>query len=239
MRLITLHLERYGHFTDKILNFRPDACLHIVYGPNEAGKSSSLEAIKDLFFGFGTRTQYDFVHPGNRLSLGASIVGKDGRQLSFKRRKGNKNAITDDQGSSLPDDIITRVRGIRARPYSEMMALVKYLDGHTPFATKHSVKGDEFENVLVVLGRGWNQYNFDQFLELSASPATIPADKRDFFERNRNLFYVCCSRPTTRLALLFTQVLSNSSLQTLRAWFGADHVHDVGGGQFPVANHSA
>ena len=29
--------------------------------------------------------------------------------------------------------------GIRARPYSEMMALVKDLDGHTSFATKHSL----------------------------------------------------------------------------------------------------
>lgn len=116
MRLITLHLERYGHFTDKILKFRPDACLHIVYGPNEAGKSSSLEAIKDLFFGFGARTQYDFVHPGNRLSLGASIVGKDGLQLSFKRRKGNKNTITDYQGSSLPDDILSAYLGALTRP---------------------------------------------------------------------------------------------------------------------------
>jgi DNA helicase-2/ATP-dependent DNA helicase PcrA len=154
------------------------------------------------------------------------------------RQQREAQAWHDEAGLEIPE-IITRVRGIRARPYSEMIALVKYLDGHTPFATKHSVKGDEFENVLVALGRGWNQYNFDQFLELSASSANIPADKRDFFERNRNLFYVCCSRPTTRLALLFTQVLSNSSLQTLREWFGADHVHDVGGGQFPVTNRPA
>jgi DNA helicase-2/ATP-dependent DNA helicase PcrA len=154
------------------------------------------------------------------------------------RQERETQAWQDEAGVETPD-IITRVRGMRARPYSEMIALVRYLDGHTPFATKHSVKGDEFENVLVVLGRGWNQYNFDQFLELSASPATVPADRRDFFERNRNLFYVCCSRPTTRLTLLFTQLLSNTSLQTLQAWFGADHVHDVGSGQFPVTNRQA
>jgi uncharacterized protein YhaN len=116
MRLLTLHLERYGHFTDKILNFRTDACLHVVYGPNEAGKSSSLEAVKDLFFGFGARTQYDFLHPGNRLSLGATIVGKNGQRLSFKRRKGNKNTITDDQGSHLPDDILSAYLGPLTRP---------------------------------------------------------------------------------------------------------------------------
>ena len=154
------------------------------------------------------------------------------------RQEREAQAWQDESGRETPD-IITRVQGIRACPYSEMIALVKYLYGHTPFATKHSVKGDEFENVLVVLGRGWNQYNFDQFLELSASEATVPADRRYFFERNRNLFYVCCSRPTTRLTLLFTQELSQTSLQTLRAWFGTGHVHDVGIGQFPVKNRQA
>lgn len=69
------------------------------------------------------------------------------------------------------------------------------------------MKGDEFENVLVVLGRGWNQYNFEQFLEFSAATSQAPADRQAFFERNRNLFYVSCSRPTTRLALFFMQQL--------------------------------
>jgi hypothetical protein len=116
MRLLNLHLERYGHFTDKTVKFRTDACLHVVYGPNEAGKSWALEAIKDLFFGFGGRTQYDFLHPGNRLSLGATIVGKHGQQLSFKRRKGNKNTITDEHGSPLPDDILSAYFGALTRP---------------------------------------------------------------------------------------------------------------------------
>lgn len=36
----------------------------------------------------------------------------------------------------------------------------------TSFATQHSVKGAEFENVLVVLGGGWNHYNWPLLLEL-------------------------------------------------------------------------
>jgi DNA helicase-2/ATP-dependent DNA helicase PcrA len=131
-------------------------------------------------------------------------------------------------------EIVTRIRAMRALPYKEVIALVQYLEGHTPFATKHSVKGDEFENVLVVLGRGWNKYNFDQFLEWFATPASIPADKAETYERNRNLFYVCCSRPTTRLALLFTQKLSANSLRKLTNLFGSNHLYDVGSAQFPV-----
>src|SRR3546814_3714825 len=86
------------------------------------------------------------------------------------------------------------------------MARYRFIEGHTPFATKHGVKGAEFENVLVVVGRGWNKYNFAQMLEwIDAGP---PPDKLEFFENNRNLFYVACSRPKVRLALLFTQVLT-------------------------------
>src|SRR3546814_4976367 len=105
-----------------------------------------------------------------------------------------------------------------------MIALDQCSDGHTPFATKHSVKGDEFENVVVVLGRGWNLYNFNQYLEWAAAPDGISAVDWDTYERNRNLFYVSCSRSTTRLILLFTQLLSNEALATLTAWFGADAV---------------
>nr|WP_295554607.1 ATP-dependent helicase [uncultured Stenotrophomonas sp.] len=116
-----------------------------------------------------------------------------------------------------PPRRIQQTRQLRDVPYKEVIALDRFIDGHTPFATKHSVKGDEFENVLVVLGRGWNKYNFDQFLQWSTEG--VPAGKQDAFERSRNLFYVCCSRPTTRLALLFTQELSDVSLATLDNWF--------------------
>lgn len=125
-------------------------------------------------------------------------------------------------GEVLPDHVVI-TRNLRAIPYREVIALHQFIDGHTPFATKHSVKGDEFENVLVVLGRGWNKYNFDQYLEWAGS-GNVPADKQDAYERYRNLFYVSCSRPTTRLALLFTQKLSPTSIQTLQSWFGVEAV---------------
>jgi DNA helicase-2/ATP-dependent DNA helicase PcrA len=51
-----------------------------------------------------------------------------------------------------------------------------------------------------------------------------PRDRLDRFESNRNLFYVACSRPKVRLALLFTQLLSPSALQKLTEWFGVEYV---------------
>jgi DNA helicase-2/ATP-dependent DNA helicase PcrA len=79
---------------------------------------------------------------------------------------------------------------------------------------------------LVVVGRGWNRYNFEEMLALASLPK-IPSEKQDAFERNRNLFYVVCSRPKRRLALLFTQKLGQDALGTLSRWFGAENINSL------------
>jgi DNA helicase-2/ATP-dependent DNA helicase PcrA len=114
---------------------------------------------------------------------------------------------------------------LRNVPYQQLVSLAVFLKNHTPFSTKHGVKGAEFENVLVVLGRGWNQYNWNQFLEWSQG--NVPDDKVESYNRNRNLFYVACSRPKQHLALLFTQKLSSQALSTLTGWFGASAVKSI------------
>ncbi|MER8996053.1 hypothetical protein [Mesorhizobium sp. M0678] len=118
---------------------------------------------------------------------------------------------------------LAELQKLRPVAYAEIKALRRYLDGYSPFETKHGVKGAQFENVLVVLGRGWNQYNFGEMLEL-AGAAVVPAGKQAAFERNRNLFYVACSRPKRRLTLLFTQELPNAALAKLQEWFGAGSI---------------
>ncbi len=139
------------------------------------------------------------------------------------RRERDASEFVPRDGESVPDRI-ELTRKLRNVAYGEVIALDKFINGHTPFATKHSVKGDQFENVLVVLGRGWNVYNIGQYLDW-VEVGQVPADKQDAFERYRNLFYVACSRPTTRLALLFTQELTNQGIATLQAWFGDESVH--------------
>ncbi|WP_201269971.1 UvrD-helicase domain-containing protein [Sinorhizobium meliloti] len=146
-------------------------------------------------------------------------------RLPDKVAKRERDALTW-EGEGDPPDRIQISRGLREIPYREVIALLQFVEGNTPFATKHSVKGDEFENVLVVLGRGWNKYDFGTYLEWVANPAAIPANKQAAFERNRNLLYVACSRPKIRLALLFTQALSDTAVGTLETWFGADMVRE-------------
>lgn len=117
---------------------------------------------------------------------------------------------------------VERMDQLRQVPYAEVIELTKFINEQTPFATNHGVKGEEFENVLVVCGRGWTHYNFGQMLEWFA--ADYPETKEATLIRNRNLFYVACSRPKKRLALLFTQELTVPALRTLSYWFGADSI---------------
>ena len=117
---------------------------------------------------------------------------------------------------------VERLKTLRAVSYREITPLAGFIDEKTLFSTKHGVKGAEFENVLVIVGRGWNLYDFNQML--AWVQIGVPTDKNDSFERNRNLFYVACSRPKERLALLFTQLLSSEAIQTLKNWFGESNL---------------
>ncbi|MGQ7794307.1 AAA family ATPase [Faunimonas sp. B44] len=106
MRLLRLDLERYGPFSSRSLAFRPDARLHVVYGPNEAGKSCALAAVTDLLFGIEERTRYAFLFEGKDLRLGAEIEGRAGSRLAFRRRKGRKNTLLDANDAALADDAL-------------------------------------------------------------------------------------------------------------------------------------
>ena len=121
------------------------------------------------------------------------------------------------------EKFITRHRKLRGVPYGELVELVRFLEGHTPFATQHSVKGAEFENVLVLLGGGWNHYNWPQLLELLQTQKITEKNTKGY-HRARNLFYVAISRPKVRLAVMATQTVTQAGLQAAAHLFGGDAV---------------
>ena len=106
MRLLRLDLTRYGAFTDQSLRLREDARLHVLYGRNEAGKSTALSAITDLLFGFENRTAFDFHHAASDLRVGARIRARDGAELAFRRRKGRRDTVLDAKEKPLSDDAL-------------------------------------------------------------------------------------------------------------------------------------
>ena len=131
-------------------------------------------------------------------------------------------------GNLIPEDAsaLQRYSRLRDIPYREVVEVVKFIEKQTPFATQHSVKGAEFENVLVVLGGGWNHYNWPQLLELIETHALNEKNTKGFY-RARNLFYVSISRPMTRLAVLATQTMPDTALAAVNRLFGKENVESL------------
>ena len=89
MRLARLLLQAFGPFTNKTVDFSTGSTdLHLIYGPNEAGKSSALRAMMDLRFGIPLRSPDDFVHSAGDLRIGGVFVNQAGKRIGLVRRKG-------------------------------------------------------------------------------------------------------------------------------------------------------
>ncbi len=98
MRLGRLDLLRYGHFTDRSIELPVNGLdFHIVFGPNEAGKSTVLAAVGDLLFGIPMHSPYNFRHDYSSMRIGA-ILQNGAAAIRIVRRKGNKDTLlgTDD-----------------------------------------------------------------------------------------------------------------------------------------------
>ena len=128
MRLTRLDLTRYGKFTDTSLSFGPRPApgqpdLHVIYGPNEAGKSTFLSAWLDLLFQIPTRSTMGFLHPYASMQIGATLE-IDGTSHNLVRIKKRDHALLDAQGSPLGEALIHGgLRRLDRDAYTAMFSL--------------------------------------------------------------------------------------------------------------------
>ncbi|MEO8013489.1 MAG: AAA family ATPase [Polaromonas sp.] len=94
MKIRKLFLTAFGPFTNAALDFSGAANLHLVYGANEAGKSSALRAMTDLRYGIPPRSKDDFVHGFRDMLLAGCFEDAAGGDVGLARRKGNKDPLT-------------------------------------------------------------------------------------------------------------------------------------------------
>jgi uncharacterized protein YhaN len=102
MRVERLDLLRYGHFTDLSINLpHREMDFHVIFGPNEAGKSTAMAAIEDLLFGIPSTSPRNFLHDYTAMRIGG-ILDSDGNALEVRRRKGNKDTLLGANDLPLP-----------------------------------------------------------------------------------------------------------------------------------------
>lgn len=127
MRLRRLDLTAYGKFTGSTLDFgeavpgSPD--LHVVYGLNEAGKSTAFSAYLDLLYGIHIQSPYAFKHPYEAMEIGA-VLEFDGRMHDLVRRKLKSNSLLDPRGQPVNEALISAATGgIGRDAYKTMFSL--------------------------------------------------------------------------------------------------------------------
>ena len=127
MRIDSIDLIRFGHFANREIEFplqNPD--YQLVYGDNEAGKSTLLRGISGLLFGIPTRTPDAHSCKSSELRIGAAI-SSGGKSFFFRRRKGTSGTLLNldevqiqDQNPSAqnPSKVNQRYGDIRRRSRS-------------------------------------------------------------------------------------------------------------------------
>lgn len=109
--------------------------------------------------------------------------------------------------------------------YEQFKAAIDFLYPEDAlFSTEHGVKGEEYDNVVFVIGKGWNQYQFETYAPMINGTVRIPEGKEDSFVRNRNLFYVCCSRAKKRLFLFVTVPIDSTFKEFLIKLIGNNKI---------------
>ena len=106
--------------------------------------------------------------------------------------------------------------------YEEIINAINFFKPDATYSTDHGVKGEEYDNVLLIIGREWNRYQFDKLLYKNEKDLT--QEEQTAYIRNRNLFYVCCSRARKRLAIFITIEINDEFERYLQNVFGANNI---------------
>jgi DNA helicase-2/ATP-dependent DNA helicase PcrA len=121
-------------------------------------------------------------------------------------------------------------------PAVELWGYAKYVNTESPFSTQQGVKGAEFERVLVVLddeeGRHV-QFSYEKYFGIKALSETdrqnIADGNDNVISRTRRLFYVCCTRALSDLAVvLFTEDPNSAARAAIaKGWFEPNEVRTL------------
>jgi DNA helicase-2/ATP-dependent DNA helicase PcrA len=117
------------------------------------------------------------------------------------------------------------IRSFLDLEYTQFLAAIDFLYPEAVFSTEHGVKGEEYDNVVFVVSKGWNQYQFETYAPMITGHSSIPKGNEASFERNRNLFYVCCSRPRKRLFFFVSVPIDAAFRSCLTGLVGADNIY--------------
>jgi len=91
MKIQRLKVENFGILGERGWDFAPG--FQLIYGHNEAGKSTLLELIRQWLFGFDRQNAYQFESHAGKMAAEGTIETRDGRGIEFRRVKKDKDPV--------------------------------------------------------------------------------------------------------------------------------------------------
>lgn len=111
MKFRELCIEKYGSCQSLRLQFPASPGLVVIYGPNEAGKSTCLSAISDLLFGIPKQSLHGQLFGNELMRISATMERSSGELLTLRRRKGQSKTLTDETGKLVDEQRLAALLG--------------------------------------------------------------------------------------------------------------------------------
>jgi uncharacterized protein YhaN len=117
MRFDRWAFRRFGPFEDWQLDLSDGReGFHLIFGQNEAGKSSALRGLKQLLFQIEARTEDAWQFSADQMRLAATLRTKDGKTLDIVRRKTRPNDLrAGDDVTPIPESVLRSLLGATDR----------------------------------------------------------------------------------------------------------------------------
>ena len=124
MRIHSLHIDGFGRFADR--SFGPlERPVTVFYGPNEAGKSTLLEFVRRVLFGFPDGRSRANPYPplsGGRHGGRVLVTTDSGELITIQRTQGRGAgtvALSSASGESIPSSELARLLGNHSKSVFE------------------------------------------------------------------------------------------------------------------------
>ena len=128
MRFLELRLKPFGRFEDETIRFsphiQPGGGFHMIIGPNEAGKSTTLAAFERFLFGFPKKDIYNILRRKN-LWVGADLELTSGETIGLWRKNSQTNSLLgENQKESRPAGLLEGfLNPIDSKTYMKLFGL--------------------------------------------------------------------------------------------------------------------
>jgi uncharacterized protein YhaN len=122
-----LDLIAFGRFSDQVIDLSAGPIrFHLVYGPNESGKSTSMRAIHSLLFGMPMRSDDDYIHSYKSMRIGGKFRDATSSEVieCVRRRGRQKTLMSPDEKAEIdPSRLAAMLRGVDAETFSRQFGL--------------------------------------------------------------------------------------------------------------------